>query len=126
MGMVYEQSTGNFYISGVFLERGFAGVAGEHQNNPASQCMKNIGPLPRGRYRMVPNIGSTKYVDSILLFPFPENYMCNPVRDEFLIHGDNRKFPRTGSTGCIVLSHPARLKIIDAIKHGNEILTVKL
>jgi len=125
MRSLYEQSTGNFYISGVFLERGFAGVKGEHQNNPASQCMKNIGPLPRGRYRMEKAIKS-KYKKAIQLTPFPETDMCQPVRDQFFIHGDNRKFPRTGSTGCIVLSITARLKILKAIDDGNDILTVKL
>jgi len=125
MGMVYEQSTGNFYISGVFLERGFAGVEGEHQNNPASQCLKDIGPLPRGRYRMIPDNERT-YVKAIQLIPFPDTDMCASKRDGFFIHGDNRQRPRTGSTGCIVLSLIARKAILEAMKHGNEILTVKL
>jgi len=124
MGMEYEQSTGNFYISGTFLERGFAGVKGEHQNNPASQCMKDIGPLPRGRYRMEKPKRS-KYVEAIKLTPFPETDMCQPVRDNFFIHGDNVKFPRTGSTGCIILTITARRKILDAIDKGNDVLIVR-
>jgi len=126
MGMEYEQFTGNFYISGTFLEQGFAGVKGEHQNNPASQCIKDTGLLPRGRYRMEPAGEGSKYKKAISLIPLPGTNMCPSKRHSFFIHGDNRQYPRTGSTGCIVLSLKARLKILKAIENGNDILTVKL
>jgi len=125
MGMVYEQSTGNFYISGTFLERGFAGVKGEHQNNPASQCIRDTGPLPRGRYRMEKD-EEDKYTEGIKLTPLPDTDMCPSKRFGFYIHGDNRTYPGTGSTGCIILSLTARLAILKAIDDGNDILTVKL
>jgi len=125
MRSLYEQFTGNFYINGTFLEQGFAGVKGEHQNNPASQCIPDTGPLPRGRYMMEPAGESSKYKKAIRLIPLPDTDMCPSKRFGFFIHGDNKYYPRTGSTGCIILSLTARLKILDAIKSGNVILTVK-
>jgi hypothetical protein len=70
----------------------------------------NVGPLPRGLYRIVgepfihPHCGQY----CLRLEPDAANQMYG--RSGFLIHGDNGK--GTASEGCIVLARPARELIV--------------
>jgi len=40
MGMQYYQASGEFYISGKYIETGYAGAPG-YINKPESQCLAN-------------------------------------------------------------------------------------
>jgi len=119
MGMQYVQATGEFYISGQYIETGYAG-APDYINDPEAQCLVNKGPLPRGKYKMT-SIGEYKTTFAIRLTPLHGTDMCG--RDGMLIHGGNKS--RTSSKGCIILTEPTRKKIVAAIKLGNDILEVK-
>jgi len=123
MGMEYEQATGEFYIDGKFLAKGYAGN-GAHANDTASEHLEDLGPLPRGRYRMT-YIGQHPKMGPIVtrLTPMSGTEMFG--RDKMLIHGDNKDLNRTGSSGCIVLPRPARERIRDEIARGNDVLRVK-
>jgi len=123
MGMEYEQATGEFYISGKLLAKGYAGYM-EYANDTASEHIEDKGPLPRGRYRMT-YIGKHERLGPIVtkLTPMPETEMFG--RHSMLIHGDNEDLNRTGSNGCIVLPRPARERIRDEVLSGNDILRVR-
>ena len=48
----YVQDTGAMFDpQGVQLEKGYAGKD-PHKNHPDSQCVKDLGPIPRGDYRI--------------------------------------------------------------------------
>lgn len=117
---VYEQSTGRMYHNGVLMfEDGWAGAVG-YKNKPEYQCLKDKGPLPRGRYTInAPKTGVTGSY-SLPLTPDSSNQMCN--RNAFLIHGSNRKDPASSSTGCIILSLQQRK---DIWKSNDYILEVR-
>lgn len=106
----YSQSSGALSLNGKKIATGYAGK-GKGVNNPSMQCVRKVGPVPRGTYTIGPahNNAHTGAL-SMVLTPNPGNNMCG--RGDFLIHGDNsRKPPRSSSEGCIVLPGPIRQKI---------------
>jgi len=123
MAMEYEQATGDFYIDGKFLAKGYAGYQ-EYANDTEFERLENLGPLPRGRYRMI-YLGKYKDKGSVVtqLTPLPGTEMYG--RDGMLIHGDNKRGNMSGSSGCIVLPRGARERIRDEILRGNDILRVR-
>jgi len=123
MGMQYVQATGEFYISGQYIETGYAG-APDYINNPEAQCLVNKGPLPRGRYKMTHEEYHPRFKKAaIRLTPQPGTDMCG--RDGMLIHGGKKDGSLTASEGCIILTIKTREKIIEEVKRGNDILEVK-
>jgi len=121
MQMEYIQSTGELFINGKFIAKGFAGAPG-FINDPHSEHLENQGPLPRGRYKMT-HLKYYKTKDDIRLTPLDESRMHG--RSGMLIHGDSKEFPGTGSTGCIILPPDIRKKIAEEVLRGNDILEVK-
>lgn len=127
---IYEQRTGLLEIfdvvDGGAVERclyqsiGYAG-RGDHKNDPASQCRKSEGPLPRGVYRVCgpqdhPRLGPLAFP----LVPYRTNRMCG--RSGFFIHGDSRQNPGNASHGCIVVNRPCRDAIVE---YGVKYLEVR-
>ena len=113
----YEQSTGRWYdAKGLLLGVGFSGYdpdpsrkgePGEGVNHPELDGVKNVGPLPCGRYRILsPFTHPTTGAYSMRLDPLPGNQMKG--RGNFLIHGDSRLKPGTGSHGCIIFPRAIR------------------
>jgi kumamolisin len=113
--LIYEQSTGQMFVreDGKFdlIGRGYSGsLSGGGRNDASKQCVKDIGPLPRGRYTIgTPTTGPSPY--SLPLTPDPTNNMCG--RSAFLIHGDSISHPGNASDGCIILSRPEREAIVN-------------
>lgn len=108
---------------------GYAGK-GVGLNNPAMQHVKNVGPLPVGKYTMLAprldggNLGP--YV--IPLQPDPSNDMHG--RSGFYIHG-NSLFDRDqngklddASHGCLIFPRMVREQLGDAISEGISDLEV--
>lgn len=128
---VYYQSTGELFYTGSPATSpfavGFSG-AGSCKNDPNSQCVEDLGPIPRGWY----TIGEPSTAHGwkpedlyITLTPDADNDMCNSARDGFLIHGDNILHPGWGSEGCIVINGKAlRQQILDAARDGSNRLHV--
>lgn len=117
----YNVKEHKFYQNGTFkYDANYAGATG-YKNDPAQECVKEKGPLPRGSY----NIGSPhnsahtgKY--TISLIPASSNLMCG--RDAFKIHGMNANHPADSSNGCII----APLSVRKAIwSSGDRELLVK-
>jgi hypothetical protein len=104
--LIYVQSTGTLINGGSpdlkpIYEGAYAG-AGSHKNNPASQCISDLGPIPVGIYRMgkIADEGALKA--AIRLTPERDNEMCG--RSGFLIHGESKNFPGWASAGCIIVA----------------------
>ena len=100
--------------NGILLGTGYSG-AGDGKNNPATQSMKNVGPIPVGLYRIGSPVDTVTHGPHVLpLTPNPQNSMFG--RDGFLIHGDSVVAPGTASEGCIILSRAVR----DAISASRD------
>jgi len=121
--LIYEQASGRMLVreSGTYdtIGVGYSGSASRGgKNDPSKQCVKETGPLPRGRYTIGPPIvGPSPY--SLRLTPDPANDMCG--RSGFLIHGDSISHPGNASDGCIILTRPEREAIV---KTGLTLLIV--
>ena len=116
--LTYSQGIGTLSAPDGFLATGYAG-ADAGKNNPAMQDVKNLGPLPRGKYTITgPEcVGTTfpcpdchgatahrhgPYV--LRLHPVDGNEMFG--RAGFLVHGDNGH--GTASEGCICIGRSFR------------------
>lgn len=106
----YVQSTGDLFLDGQYMETGYSGALPDGKNNPDKECVKNVGPIPRGYYSIGPLVAKPTPVTLRLTADNP-NY-CTPARSGFLIHGDNST--HTASQGCIILSRGMRQTIADS------------
>ncbi|WP_457625852.1 tlde1 domain-containing protein [Persephonella sp.] len=109
---IYYQSSGLMVCIGdntgkeYYREKGYSGY-GQGKNNPDMQHIPNVGPIPRGLWRLGnrwynhPRLGK----NVINLVPLPGNTCYNTQRecDTFRIHGDSLRNPGNASHGCIVL-----------------------
>jgi hypothetical protein len=106
----YVQLSGDLFKGNAYIETGYSGKVPEGKNDPSKECVKNVGPIPRGLYDIGPEKSSPSPVTLVLSADDPR--YCNPPRDGFLIHGDNST--GTASTGCIILSRKTRERIRDS------------
>lgn len=119
---VYKQSTGELFLRGSPVTTpygvGYSGV-GEGKNNSVYQCVKDIGPIPRGKYTIGQETNNPTPV-TLPLEPDSDNNMCG--RSGFLIHGDNVERPGWASQGCIILSKDVREKVRDSGVNRLEVI----
>lgn len=112
MHWIYQQSTGSLVLhtqSQIIDLVGYAGM-GEGLNNPDMQHVKNVGPLPVGRYLINWATKHKKLGEvAMQLIPDPTNKMFN--RGDFWMHGDNQHMNQSASNGCIVLSRTSRVVV---------------
>jgi len=106
----YVQSTGEIFKGSTFVEKGYSGKVPEGKNNPDKECVRDVGPIPRGSYTIGKERSKPTPV-TLPLTPDDPNY-CSPPRSGFLIHGDNST--GTASVGCIILSRKTREAIRDS------------
>ena len=82
---------------------------GNHKNNPNDQCVKDLGPLPRGWYELGQGYSHKKLGPlTFNLNPQGGTNMCTPLRNLMRIHGDSRSNPGNASDGCIVCGKKTR------------------
>ena len=106
----YVQSSGDLFLNGQYMETGYSGAVPDGKNNPDKECVRNVGPIPRGYYNIEPaRVGPTPI--TLPLTADKPNY-CSPSRSGFLIHGDNST--GTASEGCIIMSRGMRQTIADS------------
>ncbi|MFM0738160.1 DUF2778 domain-containing protein [Paraburkholderia xenovorans] len=109
MPWTYNQRTGALTAPDgqVTATDGYSG-AGQGRNNPAMERERNVGPIPRGNYR----IGSARHSvrTGAVSMDLAPNVTTNTFgRSAFLIHGDN--LTHTASHGCIILRRDVREQI---------------
>ncbi|MDN4629517.1 tlde1 domain-containing protein [Erwinia sp. PsM31] len=115
MAWIYNVTLKTFRHNGRYeFSARYAGAPG-YKNNPEDECLKDRGPLPRGKYRIigVPFTHHKAGRFTLRLEPDTGNSMCG--RDGFLIHGDSIKAPGTASNGCIILDQKFRRKIWESM-----------
>jgi hypothetical protein len=102
----FSQSTGILRHNGILFGSGWAGQ-GVGRGNPDAQQLHNIGPLPRGRYRIGPAYTHPHLGPLVMnLTPDPQNNMFG--RSDFRIHGASLEHPELSSEGCVILSREVR------------------
>lgn len=120
----YSQSSGDMFLDGSLIGRGYAG-RGKGINNPAMQGTACFGPLPRGFYTIEKpeDPPFDRGPISMRLIPRPSNDMMG--RSGFFIHGDLVHGPaREASHGCIIMGHPIRQVIEGEVLGGRDQLEV--
>ncbi len=122
MPWFYRQETGELtHDSGNVTSESYSGH-GVGLNNPAYESWKNIGPIPKGSWR----IGET--YDSKTTGP--HTIKLEPVdiavtnRADFRIHGDNKAMNKTASHGCIIAPRTVREQITAVAASGDDVLVV--
>jgi hypothetical protein len=109
MTWVYRQQTGEMLLDGAVVGKGYSGRE-ECKNQSDLDCVKNRGPIPKGRWKIGPAFTHPQKGPLCLrLTPLPgtETY----GRSGFLIHGDSRTVPGSASEGCIILGPLVRDRI---------------
>jgi hypothetical protein len=106
MAWTYSQSSGKLTRDGKLIAIGYSG-AGAGRNNPAEQAVRNVGPIPQGRYAIGAEFDAPVQGPCTMRLS-PEGHDALG-RDGFLIHGDNSA--HDASTGCIILPFESRRKI---------------
>ena len=99
---------------------GYSGKRGQWRDNYEKEGVSNLGPIPRGDYRIGQAYEHTKLGPVTMnLDPINHNALGRTV---FRIHGNNKNID--ASTGCIILDKAFRDVIADAVKNGDSLLTV--
>jgi hypothetical protein len=100
----YDQSSGAISHNGVPFANGYSGKGfhpSQGRNNPDLEHVPNVGPIPRGRWRMTEHHDSLGTVGPFVITLVPVGHNAHG-RSEFRIHGNNRQ--NNASEGCIILS----------------------
>lgn len=112
---MYSQSSGRFSCfdndgkgKQVIDDPGCYAGNGPSKNNPADQCKKDQGPLPRGWYDIGSGYNHRLGNPTFKLDPQSGTNMCTPLRDNMRIHADKMSSPGNASDGCIVCSKKTR------------------
>lgn len=120
MCWTYNSSNGVLARAGNIVSVGYSGFAAG-KNNPLLENESNVGPIPRGRWKIV-----GEPFDSPEHGPFCLRLQSEPGtetfgRSGFLIHGDSIVHPGMASKGCIILLRAHREDIWSS---GDRELTV--
>ncbi|SIO72549.1 Protein of unknown function [Burkholderia sp. GAS332] len=111
---IYSQSSGELRRNGVIVATGYSG-GGEGKNNSRVEQKRDVGPIPRGVYRIgLPRSSSRHGPHYMALTPEPGTQTYG--RSGFLIHADSIERPGEASEGCIILP----LKIRQLISTSRE------
>lgn len=122
MSWKYDRATGFLSLLG---KQGFpmcyAGY-GPGLNNCEMEKVHDVGPLPRGTYRMTAMVNSPHTgPNTIILEPLLSTVMYG--RSGFRIHGDNPQENDTASRGCIILPGGwRRLAVWESGDHELEVV----
>ena len=104
----YKSSTGQLFDStGKLRWRGYSGC-GEGLNNPLKECIRFVGPIPRGVYSQCDPQDSPKHGKFCIPLS-PDEGTDTHGRDSFMMHGDKIEGPPfSASEGCIIMPRIVR------------------
>jgi hypothetical protein len=110
LAWTYAQRTGELQQDGEPVFTGYSG-AGAGKNNPASENVPNVGPIPSGNWTISgPPVDTHDHGPYVLrLEPSAETETHG--RSGFLIHGDSKTNPGTASHGCVILPRAIREQV---------------
>lgn len=102
----YDQASGRFEAPPSEPQLGYSGH-GEGLNNPELEAVEGVGPIPRGRWRVLRVWPRHPHLGPLALQLDPVGHDAHG-RTEFFIHGDNALLNKTASHGCIILPRSFR------------------
>lgn len=109
MVWTYHQSTGQLELDGKLVAKGYSGAEPDGKNQAKMEMVRNVGPIPRGKYKIGKAYHSADKGPQVLpLTPDGHNALG---RTDFRIHGDSIKHPGKASEGCIIVGRKVRDKI---------------
>lgn len=111
MPWTYSQTSGQLRHNGVLVTTGYSGN-GQGRNNPDAEDQTNVGPIPRGRYR----IGAAyhnAHTGDVTMNLDPVGHDAHG-RTLLRIHGDSRQHPGHASEGCAIFNKEVRLQIANS------------
>lgn len=115
MPWTYHQSNRHLEYNGKFVDYGYSGH-GPGKDNPAMQSVPNLGPIPRGTYRIGPPFRHP-HAGHYVMRLTPINGTNTFGRDGFLIHGESMAHPGEASNGCLIEGPDTRQKIWNSNDH---------
>lgn len=117
----YSVTRGEFRLSGILAGTGYSG-SGPGKNNPLSQQIVDVGPIPCGLWSISgPPFDSPDHGPYCLRL-YPQKGTETFGRSGFLIHGDSKEHPGSASHGCIVCPHVVRERLWQS---GDRVLLVE-
>src|SRR5258708_27586117 len=106
---IYHQVNGDLFKDLQWIARGYSGFeAGK--NNPASQTVHDVGPIPQGNWSIGPPHDTPDHGPHVMRLT-PDAATDTFGRDGFLIHGDSIANPGTASHGCVIMARVVRDQI---------------
>ena len=117
----YLQISGRLYHEEELIGVGYSG-GGEGKNNPDFQNVKDVGPIPQGKYSIGTPVDTVMHGPyAMALTPDPANDMFG--REGFLMHGDSVSAPGTASEGCVIMSRDVREEVWTSMDHDLTVLS---
>ena len=117
---VWSQGDGILSKDGKERAKGYSGNS-LGKNNPLMDSVKNMGPIPRGLWRIDAPRDTDEHGPYVLgLTPFGET--DTKGRGGFLIHGDSKSNPGEASKGCIIVGRKVREEIWQSGDHSLEVV----
>ena len=121
MTWIYNQTSGELSINGLFQAIGYSGT-GEGRNNGDMQAFPNVGPIPVGKYTIGPSYDDPHLGPCVMhLDPTPDTNTFG--RSEFRIHGNNAQ--NDASHGCVIFGHDTRQVISDSGDTDFSVITTE-
>ena len=124
----YEQSTGKLFdATGKLLGTGYSGKD-PHKNNPAAEGIEDLGPIPRGVYKLTAMEETTAEHGPYVIVLAPDDatrakiLALNRQPDTFRIHGNSLLHPGAASAGCVIQPRPVRVQIWTGTDHDLEVV----
>lgn len=107
MKWTYSQSSGKLMLKSIAQGQGYSGF-GPGRNNPAMEAIADVGPIPRGMWKIIKPAYDDPKLGPIVMHLEPVGHDAHG-RTLFRIHGDNQT--SNASHGCIILAHGVRQMI---------------
>lgn len=112
MSWTYHQRSGELLHGEQSIAIGYSGF-GSAKNDPDSQRVAGLGPIPRGAY-LLGSLSESEEHGPLAIHLVPLTGTDTFGRSGFLCHGDNKEAPGTASHGCIILPRAIREVMIDS------------
>lgn len=105
MAHLYSVSTGHWTTPEGLTFIGYSGF-GSCRNDPETEALPGLGPIPRGRYA-IGDEEESAVTGKVVMRLVPVGHDAHG-RSGFEIHGDSREHPGRASHGCIILDRSHR------------------
>jgi hypothetical protein len=113
---IFESGTGRWLHDGPdgleFKATGYSGIS-KYKNDPLSQHLAGLGPIPLGQY-LIGEAFHSDHSGPLTMHLLPQPRTNTFERTAFELHGDSKDHPGAASHGCIILPREQRLEVADS------------